>query len=163
MASTSEILQTLLSKPPSTSHGIAYNYLVPNIRGLENLVRIRSSQNNTGYPTPSSSPKPEQQGYQGPITSASNPNDMTSATPVPPTNTTEVSLFAAATEEFSKANTNCSIAESLERCKPIMELAKQNDIRVRGYVSVALGCPVGIDTRAFNMLADHVCSMLVPR
>ena len=56
-------------------------------------------------------------------------------------NSTEVSLFAAATETFSQKNTNCSIAESMERCKPIMELAKQHNIRVRGYVSVALGCP----------------------
>jgi hydroxymethylglutaryl-CoA lyase len=38
-------------------------------------------------------------------------------------------------------NTNCSIAESLERSRPIIALAKTHGIRVRGYISVALGCP----------------------
>ncbi len=53
----------------------------------------------------------------------------------------EISLFAAATETFSNKNTNCSIQESLDRCKPILAIAKAKDIRARGYVSVALGCP----------------------
>ncbi|RMZ79934.1 hypothetical protein DV738_g3027, partial [Chaetothyriales sp. CBS 135597] len=91
MASTAEILQTLRAQPPPAPHGIAYNYLVPNIRGLQDLVKI--------------------------------------------------SLFAAATESFSRKNINCSIAESLERFRPVLELAKEHNIRVRGYLSVALGCP----------------------
>ena len=53
----------------------------------------------------------------------------------------EVSVFAAATETFSQKNTNCSIAESLERFKPVISLAKSKNIRVRAYVSVVLGCP----------------------
>jgi len=54
---------------------------------------------------------------------------------------TEVSVFAAASESFSQKNTNCSIAESLERFRPVAEAAKAADIKVRGYVSCVLGCP----------------------
>ncbi|MGH6816340.1 MAG: hydroxymethylglutaryl-CoA lyase [Hyphomicrobiaceae bacterium] len=53
----------------------------------------------------------------------------------------DVAVFAAASETFSKKNTNCSIAESLERFRPILAAAKQSGVRVRGYVSCALGCP----------------------
>ena len=54
---------------------------------------------------------------------------------------TEVAVFAAASESFSKKNINCSIAESLERFLPITRAAQQHGIRVRGYVSCVLGCP----------------------
>ncbi|MBB1489173.1 hydroxymethylglutaryl-CoA lyase [Oceanospirillum sediminis] len=53
----------------------------------------------------------------------------------------EVAVFGAASEAFSQKNINCSIEESLERFKPVMEMAKANGIRVRGYVSCVLGCP----------------------
>ena len=54
---------------------------------------------------------------------------------------TEVAVFAAASESFSKKNINCSIAESLERFTPIVVEAKKHGIKVRGYVSCVLGCP----------------------
>jgi len=54
---------------------------------------------------------------------------------------TEVAVFAAASEAFSKKNINCSIAESLERFRPVALQAKKHGIRVRGYVSCVLGCP----------------------
>lgn len=54
---------------------------------------------------------------------------------------TEVAVFAAASEAFSKKNINCSIAESLERFRPILENASNHNIKVRGYVSCVLGCP----------------------
>ena len=53
----------------------------------------------------------------------------------------EIAVFAAASEAFSRANINCSIAESIERFKPVMMRAKADGIRVRGYVSCVLGCP----------------------
>ena len=53
----------------------------------------------------------------------------------------EVAVFVAATEAFSKRNINCSIAESLERARPIFAAAARDGVRVRGYVSVVLGCP----------------------
>ncbi len=54
---------------------------------------------------------------------------------------TEVAVFAAASETFSQRNINCSIAESLERFAPIFAAARTANIRIRGYVSCALGCP----------------------
>jgi hydroxymethylglutaryl-CoA lyase len=54
---------------------------------------------------------------------------------------TEVAIFGAASESFSRKNINCSIAESLERFKPVVEFARTAGIRVRGYVSCAVGCP----------------------
>jgi hydroxymethylglutaryl-CoA lyase len=53
----------------------------------------------------------------------------------------EVAVFVAATEAFSQRNINCSIAESLVRAQPIFDAAKAANIRVRGYISVVLGCP----------------------
>ncbi len=53
----------------------------------------------------------------------------------------EVAVFAAASEAFSKRNINASIAESLVRFEPIMERARAENVRVRGYVSTVLGCP----------------------
>jgi len=52
-----------------------------------------------------------------------------------------VAVFAAASEGFSKANLNCSIAESLERFAPVLEAAKADEVPVRGYVSVVTDCP----------------------
>lgn len=54
---------------------------------------------------------------------------------------TEVAVFAAASETFSQRNINCSIAESLERFAPVFNAAHNAKLRVRGYVSCALGCP----------------------
>jgi hydroxymethylglutaryl-CoA lyase len=54
---------------------------------------------------------------------------------------TEVAIFGAASEAFSKKNINCSIAESLKRFEPITLESKKFNIRVRGYVSCVLGCP----------------------
>jgi len=52
-----------------------------------------------------------------------------------------VAVFAAATEEFSQANLNCSVAESLERFAPVMQAAREDGVPVRGYVSVVTDCP----------------------
>lgn len=53
----------------------------------------------------------------------------------------EVAVFGAASESFTQKNINCSIAESLERFAPVIELAKKSNIPVRGYVSTVMGCP----------------------
>ncbi len=52
-----------------------------------------------------------------------------------------VAVFGAASESFSQKNINCSIAESLERFKPVIDAAKADGVHVRGYVSCVLGCP----------------------
>src|SRR5687768_593270 len=54
---------------------------------------------------------------------------------------TEVAIFGAASETFSRKNINCSIAESLERFRPVVAAARQSRVKVRGYISCVLGCP----------------------
>ena len=54
---------------------------------------------------------------------------------------TEVAVFGAASEAFSQKNINCSISESVERFRPVLEAAQKNSVRVRGYISCVLGCP----------------------
>ncbi|MTI16059.1 hydroxymethylglutaryl-CoA lyase [Rhodobacteraceae bacterium RKSG542] len=56
-------------------------------------------------------------------------------------NADEVAIFGSASEGFSQANINCSIAESIDRFKPIVEAAKVDGIPVRGYVSCIIACP----------------------
>lgn len=160
MANSAEVLNHLLGHPPTSPHPIAYNFLIPNLKGLQNflaaqeefsksiedLAPITSQQDPNASPTPSPFPKRDGDDEPAPITSTQDPNQMPSDPTEPlrsssSSNTMEISLFTAATEAFSKANTNCTIAESLEKCKAIVSLAKSKDIRIRGYVSVALGCP----------------------
>jgi hydroxymethylglutaryl-CoA lyase len=52
-----------------------------------------------------------------------------------------IAVFASASEGFSRANINCSIAESIERFKPVVARARADGIKVRGYISCVLGCP----------------------
>jgi len=53
----------------------------------------------------------------------------------------EVAIFVAVTESFSQKNLNSSIEETLTRYQSVMELALQNNVPVRGYLSCVLGCP----------------------
>ena len=53
----------------------------------------------------------------------------------------EVAVFAAASEAFSLANINCSVAASLERFAPLMARARADNMPVRAYVSCVIGCP----------------------
>ncbi|WP_353173512.1 hydroxymethylglutaryl-CoA lyase [Acinetobacter rudis] len=53
----------------------------------------------------------------------------------------EVAVFTAASEAFTQKNINCSIQESFDRFQPMFELAKQHEIKIRGYVSCVVDCP----------------------
>ena len=53
----------------------------------------------------------------------------------------EIAIFVAASEEFSKSNINCSISESLKRSETIIKIAKSQSLKIRGYISTVLGCP----------------------
>ena len=53
----------------------------------------------------------------------------------------EVAVFASASESFSQKNINCSIAESLDRFRPVLERARAKGVPVRGYVSCVTDCP----------------------
>ncbi|MGZ5907875.1 MAG: hydroxymethylglutaryl-CoA lyase [Reyranella sp.] len=52
-----------------------------------------------------------------------------------------IAVFAAASEGFSRANITCSVAESIDRFRPVVARARADGIKVRGYVSCVLGCP----------------------
>jgi len=70
----------------------------------------------------------------------------------------EIALFAAATETFSQKNTNCSIAESIERFNAVIDQAQAAGMKIRGYISCVLGCPyegeVSFDT--VSMIAQKL-------
>lgn len=56
-------------------------------------------------------------------------------------NATEVAVFSAASDAFTRKNINCSVAQSLERIRPVLEHARTVGLPVRGYVSTVMGCP----------------------
>jgi hydroxymethylglutaryl-CoA lyase len=53
----------------------------------------------------------------------------------------EVAVFASASEGFSKANLNCTIAVSIDRFRPILQAAAEDGVPVRGYISCVTDCP----------------------
>ncbi|MCP5087544.1 MAG: hydroxymethylglutaryl-CoA lyase [Rhodobacteraceae bacterium] len=53
----------------------------------------------------------------------------------------EIAIFASASEGFSKANINCSVAESIERFKPVAKAAQADGVSMRGYISCVSDCP----------------------
>ncbi|MEX2498671.1 MAG: hydroxymethylglutaryl-CoA lyase [Wenzhouxiangellaceae bacterium] len=53
----------------------------------------------------------------------------------------EVAVFSAASEGFNRKNINCTIDESFERFRPVIERATADGVRVRGYISCVMGCP----------------------
>ncbi|MGZ5157945.1 MAG: hydroxymethylglutaryl-CoA lyase [Caldimonas sp.] len=70
----------------------------------------------------------------------------------------EIVVFGAATEAFSQRNINCSIAESAERFRPVVAAARAQGIKVRGAVSVALGCPYQGEVSADQV--EHVVRLM---
>jgi hydroxymethylglutaryl-CoA lyase len=73
----------------------------------------------------------------------------------------EIAVFASASEGFSKANINATIAESIERFKPILEEARHIDLPVRGYVSCVVACPYDgpVAPAAVAQVADQLFAM----
>jgi hydroxymethylglutaryl-CoA lyase len=73
----------------------------------------------------------------------------------------EIAVFGAASESFSRRNINCSIAESLERFRPVAAAAMARGMRVRGYVSCVLGCPYegAIEPEAVAAVAAALAEM----
>jgi len=74
---------------------------------------------------------------------------------------TEVAVFGSASEAFSQTNINCSISESVERFRPVLEAAQKNSVRVRGYISCVLGCPYQGEVPVENVvnLAENMSEM----
>jgi hydroxymethylglutaryl-CoA lyase len=70
-------------------------------------------------------------------------------------------VFGAASESFTKKNVNCSIAESIERFKSVLDAAKASNVKVRGYVSTVIGCPYEgkIKPAAVAMVSEKLLAM----
>lgn len=118
MANTRDVLLSLRRSPIPSAQPIAFNYLIPNQKGLEHMLDAMES---------SSPPSPD-----------ANPPTST------PTEDISISIFTAATDSFSKANTNTTVADSLARFAPLLDTARDRlppTLRVRAYISAALGCP----------------------
>lgn len=73
----------------------------------------------------------------------------------------EVAIFAAASESFSQKNINCSIDESLIRFEPVLKIASEKKIPVRGYISCVTHCPYDgeIDARNVTNLSEKLLKM----
>jgi hydroxymethylglutaryl-CoA lyase len=71
----------------------------------------------------------------------------------------KIAVFTAASEAFNQKNINCSIAESIARFTPVLELAKKEGVAVRGYVSTAFSCPYSGDVSS-NTVADVVKKLI---
>ncbi len=73
----------------------------------------------------------------------------------------KVSVFTAASETFSRKNTNASIEETIERFRPVVARAKANSLLVRGYVSCAIACPFegAIEPRAVAMVSRRLSDL----
>jgi hydroxymethylglutaryl-CoA lyase len=120
MTNSAEILTSILEKPPQAApaeapggdEAMSYAFLVPNSKGLESMRETLKGH-----------------------------TFSTQQTPDPARPGVEVAVFAAATESFSQKNLNCSVAESLDRFRPVIRDAKAVGLRVRAYLSVVLGCP----------------------
>ncbi|EPQ51962.1 aldolase [Gloeophyllum trabeum ATCC 11539] len=128
MAGTAEVI-TRMEKLP----GVHYPVLVPNMKGLENLLELLSA------------------------TTAHSVGSLTST--IPPTD--EIAIFTAATDAFSLANTNCTVAESLTRLAAVTQKAREKGLRVRGYVSVVITCPYSgkVDYRRVRDVSRELLEM----
>lgn len=109
--------------------GVHYPVLVPNQRGLDNLLSLISSHE----------------------TASPNTQPLTD----------EIAIFTAATDAFNQANTNTTIAGSLERLAPVVKAALDKGLRVRGYVSVVIMCPYSgqVDYKKVRELTEALINM----
>jgi hydroxymethylglutaryl-CoA lyase len=76
-------------------------------------------------------------------------------------NSDGAAVFAAASESFSQKNINCSIDESLERFRPVLQAASAAAMPVRAYISCALGCPYegAVEPGRVAQLAEKLLAM----
>ncbi|KAF2089861.1 hydroxymethylglutaryl-CoA lyase [Saccharata proteae CBS 121410] len=166
MANSSEILQHILTTPPKTAKPITYQFLLPNARGLDNFLNVYDAHASLEAAPGSTAGTTD----NGPAlnTSSEDPNAMPSASSgaeamsqsLSALPKIEISIFTSATETFSQKNTNRSIAESLDRFRPLIARARDQNLGVRAYISVALGCPYeGPDTDP-HQVAELAVSLL---
>lgn len=108
-----------------------FSVLIPNGKGLDEVFRLLSAS-----VSPDSAAKP-------------------------PPPLTEVAIFTAATDAFSRANTNATVSESLARLEPVARAARDKGLQVRGYVSVVVTCPYSgrVDPRRVRDVSRELLRM----
>jgi len=104
---------------------------VPQMKGTDEVLKLKKSIPGTRYPVL----VPNMKGLDGVLALLDTTKESTQPL------TDEVSIFTATTNSFTKANTNCTVAESLDRLAPVVEKALQSRLRVRGYISMIIDCP----------------------
>lgn len=114
---------------------------VPQMADSGDVMRAMSRQSDVVY----SALTPNIKGFEGAMAASAD----------------EFAIFGAASESFSQKNINCSIAESLARFSDVMDAAKAQGKRVRGYVSCVLGCPYEgeIDPKAVAHVSQKLLEM----
>ncbi len=72
-----------------------------------------------------------------------------------------IAVFTAASESFTRHNINATIAESLANFRPVIALAKQEAIPVRGYISTVFGCPYerNVDSRKVLAVVESLLEL----
>lgn len=69
----------------------------------------------------------------------------------------EIALFSATSDSFTKKNVNATVDETFERMQEVAEAAKRDGIKIRGYISTAFGCPYEglMDVRKLGAVAER--------
>ena len=113
--------------------GVHYPVLVPNQKGLDTLLNLLSTSRSA----------------------------LSNSQPHTPPPTDEIAIFSAATDAFNQANTNTTVAASLERLTPVARAALDAGLRVRGYVSVVITCPYSgqVDYKKVREVAEALIGM----
>lgn len=103
---------------------------VPQMAGTDEVLKLKATLPDIRYPVL----VPNMKGLDGVLAllEANKPHQPL---------TDEIAVFTATTDSFTKANTNCTVNESLERLAPVVKKALQNGLRVRGYISMIIDCP----------------------
>lgn len=154
MADSNEILEYILKSPPTSTNPIAYSFLAPNAKGLQNALSILRNHPNT-YRTLDDQPLSQSEPSEAGAAKNTSSSESTSDKPL-----IELSVFAAATESFTQKNLNCSISKSLENFREVIQGGKAQGLRVRAYISVVLGCPFeGYDVDP-KKVAEIACDLM---
>lgn len=171
MADADQILSTLIAQAGTENQDIVYQWLIPNLKGFSSFQTVLDSPIDQTSPeaAPALNTSSEDPNAMPAASSAADAmsrqrqSTSTAAGTSPQSSNTaqhQVSIFLAATEAFSQKNTNCSIAESVDRFRPLVKQARDRNLTVRAYISVALGCPFEGPNVSSSTVADLAATLL---
>ncbi|KXT06192.1 hypothetical protein AC578_1430 [Pseudocercospora eumusae] len=155
MAASDQVLSSILENPPASDGDITYQWLLPNMKGLENYLQVMNSHNKPRAAREDPTPPP-------PSPSPSHDaNADLNARKTPQQQRHTISIFTSATETFSQKNTNSTIQESLSTIlPPLIRASTSAGYSIRAYISVALGCPFEGPNVSPHTVASLAASLL---